>query len=139
MEGAGRKRLVALVVLLAVGGVFVAIALAGQGDPPATGAARHAGLRVEALDGDPPQLTISLEDPALNRLATTRGKHSVTVECVDRNGTVAVRTKQQWPFAGTDQTTAAPHVHLTVESWQLRVIARCRLAGTRPALEGRVS
>jgi hypothetical protein len=138
MEGASRRHLVALVVLLSVGGTLVALALAGQSDPGGgPSRAPAAGLRLEPSSGDPAQLTIYLEDSGVNRPETNGGRPQVTVDCVDRDGTVVVTAQEPWPFAGTDRGINPPHVHISMQDWQLRLIARCRLAGTTPTLGGR--
>jgi hypothetical protein len=137
MEGASRSRLVALVVLVVVGGALVAVALAGNGDPSRPGA-RPAGLRLELVAGDPPQLTIYVDDPALNRLETTGGRRHVMLECLDRDGGVVITSSKAWPFGGTDARASGPHIHIPVQGGELRRIARCRLAGTTPPLGGRM-
>ena len=138
MEGASRRHLVALVVLVSVGGTLVALALAGQSAPGGGASrARPAGLRLEPSAGDPTQLTIYLEDIGVNRPETNGGRPRVTVDCLDKDGTVVVTAEEPWPFAGTDGSTSPPHVHISMQDWQLRLIARCRLAGTTPPLGGR--
>ena len=62
----------------------------------------------------------------------------MTVECEDRRGEVVFRRPERWPFTDTDGSTIDPHAHVGVEEQALGLIARCRLAGTEPSLEGRV-
>ena len=45
---------------------------------------------------------------------------------------------EPWPFAETDQGTLDPHAHIGMDPRLLERIARCRLTGTDPPLEGRL-
>jgi hypothetical protein len=133
MESASRTRLLALAVLLAVAVPLVVIAVSSGG-----GEAKPGGLRVERSPGDVAQITVYVEDPDLNRAATASGANRVTLECVDRAGKVAARSRQAWPFTDTDQGVLDPHVHVNVDPAALERIARCRLRKTEPPLEGRL-
>jgi hypothetical protein len=133
MEGAGRTRLVALAVLLAVSVPLVVIAVAGGGSDDA----EASGLRVEPSTPDSPGVVIYIEDPEVNELETNHGKPVVTVECLDEGGAVVFREPQRWPFSDTDGGRFEPHVHVFMDAAQLEQVARCRLKGTEPALEGR--
>lgn len=87
--------------------------------------------------GGAPELLISLADQGLNTLATTNGRRVVGVECVRRDGHVILDAEQEWPFLkepGYDY----PHAHQSVSGEQLQQAERCRLRGTRVALEADV-
>jgi hypothetical protein len=138
MEGASRTRLVALAVLLTVSIPLVIVALAG-GDGRDDGASPRspAGLHVERTGGVS-ELTMYLEDSSLNEPATAGGAPTVVVECVDAEEQVVSSRPEAWPFADTDQGTLDPHVHIGMSPELLDRIARCRLKGTDPPLEGRL-
>ena len=133
MEGASRTRLVALAVLLAVFVPLVVIAVAGGGSEEG----EAGGLRIEPSPQDAPDMVIYLEDPDVNELGTNHGRRSVAIECMDGDGAVVFRGRERWPFSDTDGGRFDPHVHVFMEAAQLDQIARCRLKGTEPALEGR--
>jgi hypothetical protein len=132
VEGASRTRLVALAVLLAISVPLVVIAVAGSGSDDS----ERSGLRVEQAKGVP-QLVIYLEDPADNEPGTNGGRAEVPVECADSEGVVVFESRERWPFSDTDGGKFDPHVHVTVRPEELATIARCRLKGTDPPLEGR--
>jgi len=133
MEGASRTRLVALAVLLAVSVPLVVIA-AGGGSGETSGT----GLRVEPSPQGLPILVIYLEDSAVNKLETNHGRRRVAVECLDNSGEVVFTGNKVWPFLDTDGGKYNPHVHMVVRpSAAIQQIARCRLRGTDPPLEGR--
>ena len=136
MEGATRTRLVALAVLLAVGVPLVIVALAGSSGeedsrPPG-------GLRVEQTAAGLAEITVYVEDRALNKANTAGGAREVDVQCVDRGGELVFAKTEPWPFADTDGGTLDPHAHVGVDVEQLERITRCRLEGTDPPLEGRL-
>jgi hypothetical protein len=133
MESASRTRLVALAVLLAAAVPLVVIAVS-SGD----GEAKPGGLRIERSPGDVAQITVYVEDPELNTADTASGAKRVTLECVDRAGKVAARSREAWPFSDTDQGALDAHVHVDVDPVALDQIARCRLRNTEPPLEGRL-
>jgi hypothetical protein len=134
MESGGRTRLVALAVLLAVSVPLVVIALASGGSPDP----RAGGLRVERAGGLA-EMTLYVEDPSVNALATTDGADTVVIECLDGGGKVVFSERERWPFSDTDGGIFDPHVHLTLESDELlQRIERCRLRDTDPPLEGRL-
>jgi hypothetical protein len=133
MASASRTRLVALAVLLAVAVPLVVIAVSSGG-----GEAKPGGLRVERSAGDLAEITVYVEDPELNAAATAAGAGRVTLECVDRAGKVAARSREAWPFSDTDQGALDPHVHVSVDPVALERIVRCRLRNTEPPLEGRL-
>jgi hypothetical protein len=126
--------LLAVVVLAVASAGLIGIALAGSGgsdDSPG-------GLKVELAPEVPGELIVSV--PASNNVPdTASGRQVVTLECRDGDGRVVVRNRQPWPFTDTDGDTLNPHVHQFVEPRRARRIARCRLAGTKGPLEGRVS
>jgi hypothetical protein len=136
MERASRTRLVALTVLLAVAVPLVIVALAGSGSEERP--ERPAGLRVERTPGGPPEVTIYVEDRSLNDPATAGGATSVVVECVDAEGRVVWSRPERWPFTDTDDGALDPHAHIGMDPATLERIARCRLTGTDPPLEGRL-
>ena len=131
-----RTRLVALAVLLAVAAPLVIVALAGSDDEET--AERPAALRVERTPGGLPEITIYVEDRSLNEPATAGGARTVVVECVDAEGRVVSSRPEPWPFADTDEGTLDPHAHVRMDPAALERIARCRLTGTDPPLEGRL-
>jgi hypothetical protein len=131
-----RTRLVALAVLLAIAAPLVIVALAGSGDEES--AERPAALRVERTPGGLPEITIYVEDRSLNEPATAGGATTVVVECVDSNGRVVSTRPEPWPFTDTDKGTLDPHAHIGMDPADLARIARCRLTGTDPPLEGRL-
>jgi hypothetical protein len=133
MEGASRTRLVALAVLLAVSLPLVVIAVAGGGSDDG----EAGGLRIVPSPQGEPDVVIYLEDPEVNEPETNHGRASVTVECTDGDGGVAFSGRERWPFSDTDGGRFDPHVHVFMEAAQLERIARCRLKGTEPVLEGR--
>jgi hypothetical protein len=133
MEGASRTRLVALAVLLAVFVPLVVIAVAGGGSD----GGEPGGLRIEPSPQGEPDVVIYLEDPEVNEPETNHGRRSVTVECMDGDGAVVFSGRERWPFSDTDGGRFDPHVHVFMETAQVEQIARCRLKGTEPALEGR--
>ena len=136
MEGASRTRLVALAVLVAVSVPLVIVALAGGGDDPDS--ERPAGLRLERTPGDLPEITVYLEDRSLNEPATAGGAATVILECMDADGQVLTSRPERWPFTDTDEGTLDPHAHVAMNPELLDRIARCRLKGTDPPLEGRL-
>jgi hypothetical protein len=136
MDQASRTRLVALAVLLAVATPLVIVALAGSGDEGT--AKRPAALRVERTPGGLPEITIYVEDRSLNQPGTAGGAGTVVVECVDGDGRVVSSRPEPWPFTDTDDGTVEPHAHIGMDPAALERIARCRLTGTDPPLEGRL-
>ncbi len=134
MDDASRTRLVALAVLVAVSVPLVIVAVSGSGEPDE----RSAALRVERNPNGLPEVVVYVEDRSLNRRATAGGADRVTVECENEAGEVVLKRPERWPFTDTDGSTTDPHAHIGVEPASLRSITRCRLAGTDPALEGRV-
>lgn len=133
MEAAARMRLAALAVLLAVLVPLVVIAVSSGGGadgPPA-------GLQVERTPGVP-EVIVYVEDPEVNRTDTADGAARVTLQCLDRDGEVVWRSREEWPFTDTDGGTLDPHVHLAMEATVVDSVARCRLNDTDPPLEGRL-
>jgi hypothetical protein len=136
MDRASRTRLVALAVLLAVAVPLVIVAVVGSGDDESS--ERPAALRVERTPGGLPEITIYVEDRSLNEPATAGGASTVVVECVDADGVVVSSRPERWPFTDTDEGTLDPHAHIGMDPGALERIARCRLTGTDPPLEGRL-
>ena len=135
MDRASRTRVIALAVLLLISVPLVVIAVSGGGEEEER---RPAGLRVEPTQGAP-EIVVFVEDPKLNALETTGGEKEVAGECFDRAGDVILTEREAWPFTDTDNGLFDPHAHVFVEPAVMRRIARCRLAGTDPPLEGRKS
>ena len=136
MDRASRTRLVALAVLLAVAAPLVIVALASSGDEQS--AERPAALRVQRTPGDVPEITIYIEDRSLNKPSTAGGDTSVVVQCVDTEGRIVWKLPEAWPFSDTDSGSVDPHAHISMDAAQIERIARCRLTGTDPPLEGRL-
>jgi hypothetical protein len=136
MDRASRTRLVALAVLLAVAAPLVVLALADSGDEGS--AERPAALRVERTPGGLSEITIYIEDRSLNKASTAGGDTSVVVECVDTEGRIVWKLPEAWPFTDTDDGTIDPHAHIGMDPAQIERIARCRITGTDPPLEGRL-
>jgi hypothetical protein len=138
VEPATRTRLISLAVLVAVFAGLIVIATAGGGSDGGGSDDRSVpdGLRLEATSGGAPELVVYVEDPKVNRPATTGGATSVVVECIDNEDTVVFTSRQPWPFTGTDAGTLDPHVHMPVDASVLGSIVRCSLNGTDPVLEG---
>ncbi|MET0973021.1 MAG: hypothetical protein ABWY95_06330 [Thermoleophilaceae bacterium] len=136
MEGASRTRLVALAALLALSIPLVIVAVAGSGGDGDS--EQPAALRVERTPGAVPEIIVYLEDRSLNEPSTAGGAATVIVECVDDGGEVVSSKPESWPFTDTDQGTLDPHADFAVSSELLDRIARCRLKGTDPPLEGRL-
>jgi hypothetical protein len=134
MEGASRTRLVALAGLLAVSVPLVVIAVAGGGSDKERGS----GLRIEPSPQGLPEVVVYLEDSEVNKPETNHGRRIVTIECLNRAGEVVFTGRERWPFSDTDGGAFDPHVHMLVDPpAALGQIARCRLKGTDPPLEGR--
>ena len=60
------------------------------------------------------------------------------VECVDAAGGSSGSRPERWPFTDTDQGDVDPHAHIGMDPALLDRIARCRITGTDPPLEGRL-
>jgi hypothetical protein len=114
----------------------VIVALANSGDEES--AERPAALRVQRTPGGVPEITIYIEDRSLNKPSTARGETSVVVECVDTEGRIVWKLPEAWPFTDTDSGSVDPHAHIGMDQAQIERIARCRLTGTDPPLEGRL-
>jgi hypothetical protein len=136
MEGASRTRLVALAVLLALSIPLVIVAIAGNGSDGDSEQA--AGLRVERNPGGRAEIIVYIEDRSNNEPSTAGGAATVVVECMDADGEVVSSQPEGWPFTDTDRGTLDPHVHVAMSRELLDRIARCRLRGTDPPLEGRL-
>jgi hypothetical protein len=132
MDPATRTRLIALAVLLAISIPLIVIAAAGGGSDDAPGD----GIRIEPSNQGLPELVIYLLDPEVNTPETTGGAERVAIECTDRGGAVVFTGRERWPFSDIDGGAFDPHVHVSVDPSVLGSIARCKLKGTDPALEG---
>lgn len=99
-------------------------------------AASGSGLIVSVTsDGSSARLTVFVEDRRSNTLTTTDGSRTVFLECVGRDGSTVLRTRQRWPFTDTDGGTALPHVHEPLDQRSGRIV-ECRLDGTAGPLAG---
>jgi hypothetical protein len=132
MQAASRTPLVALVVLIAISVPVVALLVSRDG-----GAARERPAPGLRLEGAPGELILYVPDVRLNKTATADGARQVTLQCLDRDGVVTFSAPQAWPFLDTDAGTLDPHIHVSMPPEALDSIARCRLEGTDPLLEGR--
>jgi hypothetical protein len=84
-----------------------------------------------------PEFIVSLAEDDLNTLDTTKGKRTVRVECVDREGQVVLEAEKRWPFP-SERGYDYPHRHQRASAEQLRRVDRCRLKGTSVRLEADV-
>lgn len=134
MEGPGRTRLVALVVLLAVAVPLGVVAAAGSGGDDES----DAEIRVERST-QLPELLIYITDESANVPERADGRTSVTVECVDAEGRVIASQEDPWPMTQTDGNTLSPHAHVPVDQARIGDVKSCRLVGTKPLLEADVS
>lgn len=133
---AARGRLVALAALLGVGAVFVVVALLAGGDG---GGSERSTLRVERSptpEGIELIVYVQAED---NRAEVAGGESRVSVECEDEGGEVVVRGEHRWPFTDTDGGVEDAHVHQRVSGTAAGTVARCRVTGTDPELQGRIT
>lgn len=92
--------------------------------------------RGNALTGAP-ELLISLVDETMNTLATTNGRNTVRLRCVDRDGRLVLDVEQRWPFI-YERGYDYPHAHLTATLEQVLQADRCSFSGTRVRLEAAV-
>jgi hypothetical protein len=96
------------------------------------------GLRVERFQGQRgPELIVYVARAADNVPAVANGAARVRIRCLDARGRVVATGSHRWPFTDTDGGKFDPHVHVFVRPDLLETIARCRLNGTDPPLEGR--
>jgi hypothetical protein len=133
---AARGRLVALAVLLGVGGVLVVVALLAGGSG---GGSESSTLRVERYPTPEGIELIVYVEAADNRAEVAGGESRVSVECEDEGGRVVARGEHRWPFRDTDDGTTDAHVHQRVPAAAAAVVTRCRLPGTDPELRGRIT
>jgi hypothetical protein len=134
MEGPARTRLVALVVLLAVAVPLGVVAAAGSGGDES----EEGELRVERST-QLPEMLIYITDESANVPERAGGRTTVTVECVDAEGRVVASQEDPWPMTQTDGNTLAPHAHVPVDQARIGDVKSCRLRGTKPLLEAKVS
>jgi hypothetical protein len=134
MEGPGRTRLVALVVLLAVAVPLTIVAVAGSGGGDDE---EESDIRVERSPALPELLVYVT--PEANTAERAGGRQSVTVECLDTGDQVVSRQDEAWPFTDTDQDTVDPHAHVPVNPARINDVERCRVRPASPPLEGPVS
>jgi hypothetical protein len=136
MEGAARTRLVAVVILVAVGVPLGVLAVAGSGG--GDDGKDESDIRVER-SAEIPEMLIYITDPEANTPERADGRDTVTVECLDANGEVLASQEDPWPMTETDGNTLSPHAHVPVDPATIGDVTRCRLQGTEPLLEGEVS
>jgi hypothetical protein len=134
MDRSARTRLVALTVLLAVSVPLVIVAVSGGGggdeDEP------QDSLLVERST-ERPELIVYVT-PDLNLAERAGNRRMVTLECIDAEGRVLATRQERWPLTDTDQGTLDPHTHLSLDPARIGEVARCRLDGTEPLMEGPV-
>ena len=135
-DAAARGRLVALAVLLGVGAVLVVVALLAGGSG---GESETSTLRVERSPTPEGLELIVYVEAADNRAEVAGGESRVSVECEDEGGRVVARGEHPWPFRDTDDGTTDAHVHQRVPAAAAAVVTRCRLPGTDPELQGRIT
>jgi hypothetical protein len=134
MEGPARTRLVALVVILALAAPLAIVAIAGSGGG---GEDKEPEMYVQR---SPEVFEVRVfVEPEVNVPGRTRGRESVTVECVDDAGAVIATQDEAWPFTDTDQNTLDPHAHIPVNPARIDDLTVCRLKQARPPLEAPVS
>ena len=135
--GAGRRRLVALVVLLMVTVPLVVVAVVtGSGEP------EDGGLRIErssVAGAGTPQIVVYVDDLARNVPGIAGDRPTVELECLDADDRTVLKTVHPWPFTDTDQGIYDPHVHASASAAEAKRIGRCRLNGTEGLLEGRAT
>jgi hypothetical protein len=134
MDRSAHTRLVALTVLLAVSIPLVIVAVSGGGgggeDEP------QDSLLVERST-QRPELIVYVT-PDLNLAERAGNRRMVTLECIDAEGRVLATRQERWPLTDTDQGTLDPHTHLPLDPARIAEVARCRLDGTEPLIEGPV-
>ena len=122
-------------VLLAVGAALGVVAvMAGGSDEPSS-----APLRVELYPGTSGLELIVYVPEEHNRPEVAGDRSAVSVECTDASEAVLVRGRHRWPFTDTDNGTTEAHVHQPIPAKDVDRVARCRVADTEPALEGRIT
>jgi hypothetical protein len=134
MEGPARTRLVALVVILALAVPLAIVAIAGSGGDEED---KEPEMYVQRAP-DVFELRVFLE-PEVNTPDRTRGRRSVTVECLDDSGTVIASQDEAWPFTDTDQNTLDPHAHIPVNPARIDDVSLCRVKQARPPLEAPIT
>jgi hypothetical protein len=134
MEGPARTRLVALVVILALAVPLAIVAIAGSGgDEEDKEPEMYVQRAPEVFE-----VRVFLE-PEVNTPDRTRGRRSVTVECLDDSGAVVASQDEAWPFTDTDQNTLDPHAHIPVNPARIDDVSLCRVKQARPPLEAPVT
>lgn len=134
---AARGRLVALAVLLGVGAVLVVVALLAGGG--SGGESESSSLRVERSPTPEGMELIVYVEAADNRAEVADGESRVSVECEDDGGRVVAQGNHPWPFTDTDGGTTDAHVHQRVPDAAAGSVTLCRLSGTDPELQGRIT
>jgi hypothetical protein len=133
----GRRRLVALGVLLVITVPLVVVAVV-----TGTGDSEGGGLRIErstVAGAGTPQIVVYVDDLGLNVPATANDRPTVELVCLDARDRRVLKTVHPWPFTDTDQGLYDPHVHETVGAAEAKRITSCRLNGTDGPLEGAVT
>jgi hypothetical protein len=135
MEGPARTRLVALVVLLVLAVPLTIVAIAGSG-----GGGSESDEPEMRVERSPEVFEVRVfVEPEVNVPGRTRGRRTVTVECVDAGGAVIASEDETWPFTDTDQNTLDPHAHVRVNPARIDDVSLCRVRQARPALEAPVT
>ena len=138
-DAAARGRLVALAVMIGVGAVLVVVALLAGGSGGSGGESESSTLRVERYPTPEGIELVFYVEAADNRAEVADGESRVSVECEDEGGRVVARGEHPWPFRDTDDGTTDAHVHQRVPAAAAAAVTRCRLPGTDPELQGRVT
>jgi hypothetical protein len=138
-EGEPRQRALNLRSIVPAGVIAAIIAVPLIVWTASSGGDDEKSLIVERWTNDSgaPELIVSLGDEDLNALETTNGRRAVRLRCLGGDGQVVLEAKKRWPFiyeAGYDY----PHVHQAASAEQVQRADRCRIQGTRVALQADV-
>jgi uncharacterized protein (DUF58 family) len=134
MEGPARTRLVALVVILVLAVPLTIVAIAGSGGGDGN---EEPEIRVER---SPEVFEVRVfVEPEVNVRDRTRGRSSVTVECLDRSGAIVASQVESWPFTDTDGNTLDPHAHVPINPARIEDVSDCRIRPAQPPLRGPVT
>lgn len=132
MQGKRSKWTTFAVLLALLGGGSLLIVLLGGGDAEGRPIEVERAVAATGIQ----ELLITVSDEA-NVPATTDGEELVDLICTDARGEMVVRGQHQWPLI-SDGEPPEPHIHQAASLQELDEIARCRIEGTDPLLQGRV-
>jgi hypothetical protein len=88
-------------------------------------------------DKGAPELIVSLVEDDLNTLKATKGRRTVRLSCVGRQGQAVLDSEPKWPFI-TEAGYDYPHVHQAATSEQVQRADSCRLRADDLSLEADV-